>query len=131
MKLSSAALVPGAMGRKGFETRAATTTCICSGDNLRLLASSSTRSWMELPPLAEFQMMVKMVNPRLLTSSSTRSWMELSPLIKFEMVAKASLCMFIDRPSWTMQSIDPLRAFFFGQLCFDETEEMLHKTVSA
>ena len=26
MKLSSAALVPGAMGRKGFETRAATTT---------------------------------------------------------------------------------------------------------
>ena len=67
---------------------------------------------------------------RLLTSSSTRSWMELSPLIKFEMVAKASLCMFIDRPSWTMQSIDPLCAFF-GQLCFDETEEMLHKTVSA
>ena len=45
---------------------------------------------MELPPLAEFQMMVKIVNPRLLTSSSTRSWMELSPLIKFEMVAKAS-----------------------------------------
>ncbi|EJK66586.1 hypothetical protein THAOC_12488 [Thalassiosira oceanica] len=28
---------------------------------------------------------------RLLTSSSTRSWMELPPLIKFEMVAKASL----------------------------------------
>ena len=37
--------------------------------------------------------------------------MELSPLIKFEMVVKASLCMFIDRPSWTMQSIDPLCAF--------------------
>ena len=85
---------------------------------------------MELPPLAEFRMMVKIVNPRLLTSSSTRSWMELSPLIKFEMVVKASLCMFIDRPSWTMQSIDPLCAFF-GQLCFYETEEMLHKTVSA
>ena len=66
---------------------------------------------MELPPLAEFQMMVKMVNPRLLTSSSTLTWMELSPLIKFEMVVKASLCMFIDRLSWTMHSIDPLCAF--------------------
>ena len=40
--------------------------------------------------------------------------MELSPLIKFEMVVKASLCMFIDRPSWTMQSIDPLYAFYIG-----------------
>ncbi|EJK50762.1 hypothetical protein THAOC_30142, partial [Thalassiosira oceanica] len=33
-KLSSAALVPGAMGRKGFETRAATTTYL-GGDNLK------------------------------------------------------------------------------------------------
>ena len=32
--ISGAALVPGAMGRKGFETRAATTTYL-GGDNLR------------------------------------------------------------------------------------------------
>ena len=54
---------------------------------------------MELPPLAEFQMMVKMVNPRLLTSSSTRIWMELSPLIKFEMVVNEGKSLYVYRPT--------------------------------
>ena len=69
---------------------------------------------MELPPLAEFQMMVKRWSIRDCLRVHPRGvgWMELSPLIKFEMVVKASLCMFIDRPSWTMQSIDPLCAFW-------------------